>query len=85
MTRDEAIGEIKYLRCLVRDLVDQSCSESHEKKFSGFISTYAEAMRWLDGWKMTQDFDDRGMRVVYTNLKDAHGGYPSSAQPVTIE
>ncbi len=85
MTKDEAVAEIKYLRCMVRDLVSQSCGESHGKLFSGFISTYAEAMRWLDGWNMTRDFDDRGMRVVYTKLKDEFGAYPDDAEPVTIE
>lgn len=85
MNQSEAVAEIKFLRCLVRDLVEQACGEEKGKMFSGFISTYSDAMRWLNEWGMTKGFDDRGMGVVYTNVKDSFGAYPEDAQVVTVE
>lgn len=76
--------EIKALRCLVRDLLSQSCERIDGQLFSGFISIYAEAMRYMHETGMTESFEDRGMRIVRCTLKDAYFGYPGDASPLPI-
>jgi len=69
---DNAEKEVQYLRRLLLDMVEQNCNATNDKGysipheyFSGYISTHAEAMRYLCSVNMLRMINDGYGRAVY--------------------